>query len=296
MALSIENIRSRTRVKRFNRAGKVLAVLCSFPKSGSQHLQELLARHVPGLAVHKPKYAGGWGNNFISAERLLAALDPRGEHLVYGHFPRTQDTENLLCRFDDWRLVLLLRPLPDVLVSYREHVERKTWGPLDYRIEGFSEAVPGFDRMSVGERNDYLIRFLLPWYLKFLVSWIGCELRAPIKLVTFEQQTAHPVETLEEITRFLGFELDRAALAASGARLRPFNFNKGVPGRGRGELGAAQLDRIRELVDTFGILRGTSLGEYLTEGFGREGFTLSDLMAAGEEHPLLGTADREARP
>jgi len=243
-----------------------LVLLAAFPKSASQHMLYRIESGFRDTHTIRAKIDLGYGHNFLSKTTLLEHIDPGKINILYGHYPLNHANRDVLDTFAGKQAIVLIRSLPDVVVSYADHMRKNSWGPLDWGVEGCIECHPGFADITTAGQHDFIIRFILPWYLRFLSSWLAYRDTLPVKIVTFEDQTLHAGDTLSEIGEYLQLETvpDRE-LAADGGVVK-VNFNQGISGRGRELLSAAQLEEIARLTDTAGLQRYASLCRYLTHG------------------------------
>ena len=122
-----------------------------------------------------------------------------------------------------WRRSLLhprcsctIRSLPDTLVSYREHIEKTGHGPLDPHMPGLTEGTH-FAKLTDRQQYDYLIKFVMPWYIRFVAGWLEAAHEWNVKFITYEELTNRPTECLREIAEFLGLDGRPSFLSAVAA-------------------------------------------------------------------------------
>lgn len=254
--------------RRLNAAlGHRLDFYSAFPKSASRHLVALLTRVSGGrVNVVRGKTAGGAGNNLLDRRRILGDLRVGRHTLVYGHFPCSRYNLDVMRRCSATpRVLVSIRPLADVVVSYKEHVDRLGRGPLDPGLPGRAEGLATWQALSDVERYEHVIDTTLPWYLQHVAGWLAAPPDIPVLWLRFEQITGDGLQVVQDVDRFLGYGMDRAVLRTRFAEARDqrSNFNQGLAGRGAHLLGAAQLRRLHELSGRFAADLSPELRAYL---------------------------------
>jgi hypothetical protein len=269
---NLELTRNRIRRNIFRNTGCRFFTLAAFPKSASAYLRTLLKFACKGnLKVVNAKIDNGFGHNFISESILLSKLKLRRDLLLYGHIPYNHYNINIIEKFtSELKIIISLRPLPDVVVSYKDHVDKEKSGPLDYHTATLPECYPGWQEAEDDTKYDYVINYILPWYVRFVASWIEASKKWPTDFISFEEHTLYPADCLLNITRFLRLEIDpsKIELIRNSEDVPKKNFNVGVSGRGMKLLKAAQIDRIKEIVGFYNDSFFKSyLGKYLLYGY-----------------------------
>ena len=159
----------------------------------------------------------------------------------------------------DWHPIVLVRDLPDVIVSLRDHMLNE--GPLWSMVwldERFSER-------SDSEQLDLLVDLAAPWFIQFFVSWseasrLGGGVR-PL-WVQYADWVGAPETTLTEVARSVGLNPGRSQVASAleSARGRQTRLNVGRPGRGSELLSDAQLGRLNGFARHYPHLDFTTIG------------------------------------
>ena len=157
---------------------KVIA--SSLPKSGSKTLINDLGCYFHSCFYLEAKVDRGWGNLSTStAARRLFFSSPIST-ILYGHFPFCATLEKTVNKAD---LVLVgLRPLSQLVFSYKRHIDRTGYSPLDLRIGGFPDISLGWKSKSEIEQLIYILDWLLPYSAKFLLSWLWVRRNFPVKV------------------------------------------------------------------------------------------------------------------
>ena len=231
-------------------------------------LQETAGTH---LNVVKPKMGNGSGHNFISPDGLIQGLSFRKNTMIFGHLPFNNTNFKTIKRYHKKpKIFVSVRPLPDIVVSYKEHVEKFNFGPLDYHIEGIAECNPGWDTLDDKRKYDFIISFIIPWYIRFAVSWMEASKKWPVEFVTFEELTVYPQACIQNIIRFLEIDLNPSIKAKlhNTENLPRCNYNKGIGGRGFELLEPGQLGTIEDMILMHGEgFYHSHLGRYLLFGY-----------------------------
>lgn len=249
--------------------GHVL-VLAAMPRSASRLFSDNMEKlYRPGFRSLRCKVAKGWGQNFLSYERMMRSLAWRRAVALYGHTPMTRENEAILGRFTaDRKAVVLIRNLPDVVVSYTEFVDQNQHGPLDPRIGDGSEGCSQWATLRIDEKYRFITYFVMPWYARFLASWTEARSRGwNVVFVRYEDHTARPVTTIVESLENLGISLKRNGNQTDEEFAgRKLNFNKGRAGRGATELAPEFKEFIAYAVRTCVPDLEADLFDYLTRG------------------------------
>lgn len=210
-------------------------LLACMPKSGSSSVTGMIgkldrvriARLVPGFDIREQEI------DIKTLEREMAKNAATGGTFVaQTHVVRSGTTQRLI---DSGALtpIVQTRNLPDTVVSFVDHLNRdKTDGIL---------LPQDFYSWSFELQADFIIRFHLPWYLKFHKSWITYREFEDV-WIRYEDMRADPSGTLQRVAERLGLEINKRAADVKK------RFGKGVNGRGVAQLTDAQRARIAEMV------------------------------------------------
>jgi len=256
----------------FRKFGGSFFVYTCFPKSASQYLADMIITIFENnLKVITAKSGPGFGHTFISQDELIRNLNYRKNLLLYGHIPYIHSNIEILERhFRMQKVIITIRPLPDIVVSYKEHIDGVGHGPLDYHAHDLPECHPEWHMLGDEKKYDFIIQFIVPWYVRFVTGWREASKSIPVDFITFEEHTLFPRDCLKNIGVFLNLDLN----AVSIEKLKTIdtmpikNFNKGVSGRGGRLLKQTQLDKIDEMVSLCGEkFYNSFLGKYLLHGY-----------------------------
>jgi hypothetical protein len=204
-----------------DRPSRIL-VAC-MPKSGSTFLTDVIEA-LPDFKRAKlsPSPSGG-RHPELDVARLKAARHGNfvaQEHVLYS------DWTAKMC--NDFRLkpVVLVRSLPDAIVSQRDHVRR----------EGGAEQLCLADQRAAGVDDAtleaMLARFRAPWSVNFYMSW---RVVSGALMISYEELIASTELTVRKIVDFAGATVTDRAIARAVAEVRDSRLsrlNVGVAGRG----------------------------------------------------------------
>ena len=214
-----------------------ILVAC-MPKSGSTFLTDIIEA-LPDFKRYKlsPQPTAGRQPE-LDQDRLEAA--GRGnfvsqEHVLYSGWTAR------MCEAYRLKPVVLVRSLPDAIVSFRDHFRREGGaehlGLADGRAAGVDDA----------KVEAMLARFRAPWYVNFYMRWRT----APEALmISYEELIADSERTVRRVLDFAGASATDGAIARAIAKvrdLRQSRFNVGVCGRGA----SLQPEILRELAALF---------------------------------------------
>jgi len=214
---------NRTSAARAGRGVPARILLACMPKSGSTFLSDVIS------ALPEFKRAKFVRLPTAGAEEELdedcIRLAGRGHCIAQQHVVYNGWTAKM-CK--DYRLkpVVLVRSLPDAIVSRRDHIRHEGgFGP-------YFSADPFGATRDDAELEAMIARFVAPWYVNFYMSWRS----APDALmISYEETIADPARIVRRIVDFAGATVDDRAIAAAVAAVRDrraSRFNVGVVGRG----------------------------------------------------------------
>lgn len=268
----------------YRSTNKGMVIYAAFPRSGSNYLINLIASCTGNRTkILKAKLGASYGHNFISVRKLLTNPCFRKRLILYGHFPYHKYNISLIEKFSASPMVMVsIRPLPDVVVSYKEHVDAAGFGPLDYRVDGMTEGNAAWNELDEKRKYDYIIQFVMPWYVRFVAGWLEGAKRWPTELLTFEEHTRHPWQCLVHLGKALNLEMNVAALETlrTPETLEMKNLNVGIGGRGFEILSEEQRDGIGNLLSYHGkAFMQSDLAKYLLRGYEGLSFSVEDVIA-----------------
>lgn len=165
-------------------------VASSLPKSGSKSLINDLGKHFWNCIYIEAKVDRGLGNLSTSKlARVLFKTIPMSR-ILYGHFPFCSTLETTVRRAD--LVAIGLRPLSQLVFSYKRHIERTGYSPLDLRVGGYPDISLGWDKKSEIEKIEFLLDWIVPYSAKFLLSWIWVSknLSQKVEFVLYEDVTS----------------------------------------------------------------------------------------------------------
>jgi len=253
----------------------------SFPKSASIHTLNLLKIANKDMKIIRAKFSGGVGHNFISSETLNTSISNIfKDTVIYGHFPFNQHNHSLMKLKNINSVLVLVRSLPDIVISYKDHIDQNNFGPLDYRIEGLKESNPNWFQLEDKKKYDYIIKFIIPWYVRYIVSWVKASENYSVKFITYEESTLYPKKSILSLGKFLNIHNIEDFLPKKViVNKKESNFNVGQNGRGFKYLSLEQLEEIKDLFHYFGSsITDLNIVKYLIYGFAGLDFTVKDVV------------------
>ena len=208
------------------------------PKSGATFLSDLVSA-LPNFKRVKLSAAPSGGRQHELDEACLTNAG-HGNFVGQVHIFNSDWTAKM-CK--DYRLkpVVLVRSLPDAIVSMRDHIRREgRTGPI-FRDDPHSAA------LDDATLEEMIVRFRAPWYVNFYMSWRN---EPGTLMISYEELAADPERILRNIVDFAGLAADDRAVARAVAEVqgrRESRFNVGVAGRGA----KLRPHLLRELVALF---------------------------------------------
>lgn len=199
-------------------------LIACMPKSGSTFLLQLvcaLPDFTRGRFIPPPV---GHGDPELD-EACLQNLG-RGPCVSQLHIRNTERTTELYRKYRI-KPVVLVRSLPDVVLSLRDHIKRE--GPVWQMFH----ADVHHAELDDARLEEMIVRLAAPWYVNFYMGWREA---TDALLISYEEITADPKAVLRQIVDFAGAAVDDCAIARAVAEVqekrRESRFNVGVAGRG----------------------------------------------------------------
>ncbi len=221
-------------------------LLACQPKSGSTFLRNVLQEITGFRDVYFCHHTELASQDLFYPALLEFAQTPTVTHQ---HIRATEPNLQLMQAFG-LRPVVLVRNLDDVVLSLRDYFTSGAVRGTLFDTDTWMQSPP--ERQA-----DQIIDLVVPWHLEFLASWQRTERqrRVPVLWMRYEEMVADKPAAVAKVLAWHGLEAspDRIAAALAAVEERPGKnrFNKGVTGRGREGLTAAQKDRIRHLMTYF---------------------------------------------
>jgi uncharacterized membrane protein YkvA (DUF1232 family) len=212
-----------TTAARASASGPTRILLACMPKSGSTFLTDVI-ESLPDFKRAKlsPSPSGGRQPELDEA-RLKAAGHGSfiaQEHVLYS------DWTAKMCNDFALKPVVLVRSLPDAIVSICDHIRREGGARhlclADPRAAGVDDAT----------LEAMLAHFRAPWYVNFYMSWRMVRSKL---MISYEELIDNPETTVGKIVDFAGASVTNRAIARAVGEVRDrrqSRLNVGVDGRG----------------------------------------------------------------
>lgn len=219
---------------------QVILTAC-FPKSASTYISRnmaaILGYEVASLSGSR-KSVSDPGNHLVREHDLTYGRlkkKCRKNIVAQNHTLATTENVGLINHFNITTFVLV-RNLFDICMSYRDHILKDP-----NRDEVYAAYSEGYEQWSQERQLDFVIDLIIPWYIKFYVSWS----RQDAFIVSYEDMVENPPEFFKRVFEYCGHDFSESEIAEKlDIKRQPEGrFNKGVVGRGS-ELSQSQQDRI----------------------------------------------------
>lgn len=151
----------------------------------------------------------------------------------------------------DLRPVIMLRSVPDMLISYLEMLNSERVTPELWLNSMIPEK---FLQMDFDAQADFIVDMLGPWYASYFATWLDYAREAPsqVCVLRYPDFIRDPVTTLETILRHSRVECPRArcaqALEQTWNERGAWRFNKGKHGRGADRFRDRHLERLESFL------------------------------------------------
>ena len=205
-------------------------------KSGSTYLSELL-RIITG---HRRRSIGGSSNDISKGTINRIAFQ---HSVVQTHTMSTGNNVKLLQRYH-FKPVVLVRNIFDVVVSLHDFVPK-------FPLLHMGHLHKKYFTMDKDAQIDHLIRFCVPWFLSFYVSWREVEESKELEThwVRYEDIFPDPTDVAVKILDFYGLSCPEERIASALKEIESVSTRKnvGTKGRGKTTLTDAHRGRIHDL-------------------------------------------------
>jgi hypothetical protein len=194
----------------------------------------------PYLPMFIAYYLGGLGDAPLVTHVHMQAL-PANRHFI----------EAL-----DLKPIVMLRSIPDMLASYWDMLEADETA----RRDGLNCSIPDFfPAMSRGDKADFLVDMLGPWYAGYFATWLDYAEQDPARvlLLHFHDFVREPMRALERALRHSGLPqpeiICREAIDEIWRERAIFRFNRGEERRGRSYFSWRHFDRLARMLSYYPI-------------------------------------------
>lgn len=264
----------------FKATNRGISLYSAFPKSASNQVLELVRHANPSLRIIETKISYGFGHNYIDDAKIFGPVfNQFRKLLLYGHVPFNNHNCSIMRDLRIKSTLVSIRSLPDVVMSYSDHIDKFGYGALDYRIYNLQEGNPNWPNLTPQQKYDFVIKYIVPWYIRFVVGWMIANKEFDVGFVTFEEITSFPIDFLKCVCDFLQIDPVVSAEKVDLLKAKPANYNVGQSGRGFSELSDNQLASLEEMMSLYGTdFVRSNVGSYLLHGYGELDFGPRDVV------------------
>ena len=189
----------------------------------------------PYLPIYSLYLSGGFPESTLVTHVHMQAL-PANRHFI----------EAL-----DLKPVIMLRAVPDMLVSYLDMLTSQPASPSQWLNASIPE---NFYTMGETDQLDFMIATMLPWYASYFATWQRYVKDQPgrVCVLKYRDLRRDPVVVLETLLFHSRLprsrEMCALAVEATWDERHANLFNRGEEGRGNDRLTSAQLRQIEQVL------------------------------------------------
>ena len=251
---------------------------------GTLYSEDFIFRHLPEKRKHAwlvaaPKSGSTWLSVLLEGAldwdtlrlvpddiqreevpEMTRILQQSGSQSVFS--PRTHtrysQTVRRLVEKSNIRVILQVRNIFDMVVSYQDHLNRDGTGfivPVAFMNSN------SWEQLTDAEQTSFIIEMVVPWYFSFYCGWMTSGLMEDgcVLLCQYEHLKADPPQELQRILHFLGEQRGETFLheIVAASDQKPTKKNYGFVGRGRLHLSDEQKAKI---VSYASFYRGVDFG------------------------------------
>ncbi len=217
--------------------------ISSMPKSASTFLFEIL-RKATGYRRAKLYFAPDNEKDLYLPYLIKYANQFT---ITQTHMRLTATNLNIL-KYFSIRPVILVRNIYDVVPSVRNHFYKEPSLDKIFINTWRMSITDQFFKLSEEHQYDFIIDFVVPWYIDFFVSWYYAEKENAIELlwITYENLVTKTSENIKKIMEYYGIDKadEEIQHAINISKNRNTRFNKGIIGLGQEMLTKDQRERI----------------------------------------------------
>ncbi len=232
--------------------------LATMPKSGSTFFGRVLVE----ITGFERVYLASAYLNLEEELYLPRIIDHLNRGTVTQQHVRANRVNIEMMKRFEIRPIVIVRNLDDILVSLREHLLREK---ID-SMPGFYPTA-NFVNLDEATQHDFLIDYVLPWYLGFYASWWSVQQSGTLDVLwlRYEDLIKDWGAGVDQALSFYGLEASPTRIAEAIDRVResPRNvsrINVGRVGRGNSILSDAQRERARSLARFYPEVDFSSIG------------------------------------
>jgi Sulfotransferase domain len=232
-------------------------VLAFAPKAAGTFLRTAAIAATDGQLVRTVQAQGGRDAQFYLPSFLMyyAGGFPSRPLITHAHM-QALPANRYFIEALDLKPVIMIRSIPDMLLSYLEMIESDPAAPENWLNIQIPQAYAGFADEAKG---DFVIDMLGPWYASYFATWLDWARRdGRVLVLDYDEFRADPLKNLECLLLHSRFQIPRercsAALNEVWEERRDFRYRQGVSGRGRARFNPAQVERLRRMLAYYPVL------------------------------------------
>jgi hypothetical protein len=235
-------------------ARRRIVFLAFAPKAAGTYFRQAAIYAIDGQLARLKHAQGGRDGRPYLPNVLVCCLDPDSPELVaHIHMQAFTGNRHLIDAFG-LKPIIMLRSLPDILASFVDMLMTDEAA----RAEGLNCQIPDdFLEYDRSRKVDFVVDIIAPWFASYFATWKSFvdDEQDTVCVLHYRNLLRNPAETLQTALRHAGFDVSRAkcesAIARVWAQRESYRFNKGITGRGRSCLSAAQLARVSQLLSYY---------------------------------------------
>ena len=226
-------------------------VLAFAPKAAGTFLRTAAITAIDGQLVRTVQAQGGRDAQFYLPTFLMyyAGGTPTRPLVTHVHMQALPANRHFIEALD-LKPVIMVRSIPDMLVSYLEMVEDDPAAPQNWLNIQIPHAYVGLRDEA---KADFIIDMLGPWYASYFATWLEwARADGRVLVLDYDEFRADPLRNLECLLLHSRFPIPRAqcraVLDALWQERHDFRFRQGISGRGQARFTPAQIERLRQML------------------------------------------------
>jgi hypothetical protein len=240
-------------------ARRPFLLLAFAPKCAGTYFRQAAIHAVGGQLVRMCHAQGGRDGTLYLPNVIASCLDDTAPVTVTHLHMQALTANRRFIETLGLRPIIMIRNIADMLASFLDMLEVD---PVA-RAEGLNCQVPeNFCDMERGDKLDFIIDIIAPWYASYFATWKSFVNDAPgtVCVLRYHDFCNDPAEALRTAVSHAGFVTTlyrcRQSLEAVWREKENYRYNKGVRGRGMDYFSPAHFARLRKLLSYYPQLDG----------------------------------------
>lgn len=231
-----------------------MLLLAFAPKCAGTYFRQAAMHAVGGQLIRMCHAQGGRDGTLYLPNVIVSCLDDTAPVTVTHLHMQALTANRRFIETLGLKPIIMIRNIADMLASFLDMLEAD---PVA-REEGLNCQVPAnFCNMERGDKLDFMIDVIAPWYASYFATWKDFVDQAPgtVCVLRYHEFCRDPAEALRTAVSHAGFITTlfrcRQSLETVWREKESYRFNKGSSGRGKDYFSPAHFARLIRLLSYY---------------------------------------------